>query len=307
LDVEILYPDKQTSVDSNEERLVVEDKKENALKAVPPSDATVNKHLEAGSRTETQHTSCKRTAETPKVRRNKKQKQPSVESNEERIVSQGVPPSDNTVNKDVEARSQTESETTIKSSLFRRKSPRNTKQAEQMLLNSFFGTVMPKNAALSAKPKSQTIAKKKTVQQSKKKKPQRKRGVCKTSRCVDNMQEAESSDSDFGSRRELLPDDFSLLPKWVVVPFHDWISRSVTVSKPMKSFDLKVVPTKGDGNCFYYCICQSRIFQTKFPAVMDNVMEIREHIHAYATENPEYGKLLHESNFFDIDYEKWLQ
>jgi hypothetical protein len=40
---------------------------------------------------------------------------------------------------------------------------------------------------------------------------------------------------------------------------------------------------------------------------MDNVMEIREHIHAYATENPEYGKLLHESNFFDIEYEKWLQ
>jgi hypothetical protein len=74
LDVDNLYPDKQTYVDSNEERLVVEDNKKNALKGVPPSDATVNKHLEAVSRTETQHTSCKRTAETPKVRRNKKTK-----------------------------------------------------------------------------------------------------------------------------------------------------------------------------------------------------------------------------------------
>jgi hypothetical protein len=239
-------------------------------------------------------------ADSPDVLRlEKPEKPPPVESNAETLVVQE--PEKNS--------SKRPAEPTIKPSSFRRKYPRNMKQNEQTLLKSYFDTVQNNNADLSAKPKPQTSVKKKAVQRSTKKRPRRgKKGVRKTSRAgVDNVQEAESSDSDFGSRREPLVDDFSLLPEWVIVPYHDWILRNVTVSSPMKELDLKVVPTKGDGNCFYYCICESRVFQTKFPGVMDNVMEIREQIHAYTTENTDYGKLVYESNFFDIGYEKWLE
>jgi hypothetical protein len=186
-----------------------------------------------------------------------------------------------------------------------RKSERIKQPNEQMLMKNYFNTVAKNTSDRNSKTQPKRARKISTTRSRKKSARVTNKKRKRTSSIKENtIQDLETSDSDVGDH---LDDDFSLLPEWVVVPFSDFISRCVTVLNPPKNIKFKVIPVPGDGNCFYYSVCQSRVFNTKFPEIMGNVMAVREAIHEYANQNPEYGKLLHESNLFDISYEKWLQ
>jgi hypothetical protein len=119
----------------------------------------------------------------------------------------------------------------------------------------------------------------------------------------------DSSDSDHASRRELIPDDFSVLPHWVRVKFTDGIGSNCFLNVPSKHLDFKVVPTKGDGNCFYYSVTESQIFKACYPDLIGNVREVRRRMSEFASQpqNQTFIKRLHNKNSFSVPVDKWIE
>jgi hypothetical protein len=118
----------------------------------------------------------------------------------------------------------------------------------------------------------------------------------------------DSSDSDHASRRELLPDNFTVLPHWVRVTFTDGIGANCIKNVPTEKLEFKVVPTKGDGNCFYYSVTESQIFKDRYPDLIGNVKEVRRQMSVFASQprNQLFIKKLHEENSISIPVTEWI-
>jgi hypothetical protein len=119
----------------------------------------------------------------------------------------------------------------------------------------------------------------------------------------------DSSDSDRASRRQLIPDNFTYLPHWVRVKFTDGIGCNCFLNVPTKNLDFKVVPTKGNGNCFYYSVTESQIFKACYPNLIGNVKEVRRQMSEFASqpENQTFIKRLHEENSISVPVDKWIE